>query len=49
MGVDEGGDADASIPGISTEALGATLLTLGDVDPDQHLRTPTPPIAGLLK
>jgi uncharacterized protein (DUF1501 family) len=47
VGVDEGGELDASIPGISADSLGATLLVLGDVDPDAHLRGAMP-IPGVL-
>jgi hypothetical protein len=47
IGVDEGGDPDPSIPGISAESLGATLLVLGDVDPEEHLRSGLP-IPGVL-
>ena len=47
IGVDEGGEPDPSIPGISADSLGATLLVLGDVDPEEHLRGAMP-IAGVL-
>lgn len=47
IGVDEGGDPDPSVPGISAESLGATLLVLGDVDPEEHLRGAMP-IGGVL-
>jgi hypothetical protein len=47
IGVDEGGDPDPSMPGISAESLGATLLVLGDVDPEEHLRGAMP-IGGVL-
>jgi uncharacterized protein (DUF1501 family) len=42
VGIDEGGGLDPSQPGISAEALCATLLVLGDVDPDEHLRGASP-------
>ena len=48
IGVDDGGNADTSQPGIPSEALGATLLALGDVDPAEHLRSGATPIPGLL-
>jgi uncharacterized protein (DUF1501 family) len=48
IGVDAGGDPDQSQPGISTDSLGATLLTLGDVDPAEYLRSDASPIPGLL-
>ncbi len=47
VGVDEGGDLDPGKPGISAESLGATLLLLGDVDPQQHLRGARP-IGGVI-
>ena len=47
IGVDQGGDPDQSQPGISAEALGATLLALGDLDPEEHLRG-AKPIPGVL-
>jgi hypothetical protein len=47
IGIDEGGAPDPSQPGISAEALCATLLALGDVDPDEHLRGAAP-LVGLL-
>jgi hypothetical protein len=46
IGVNEGGDPDPSIPGISAESLGATLLALGDVDPAQYVQAD--PIPGVL-
>lgn len=48
VGVDAGGDPDASIAGISPDSLGATLLTLGDLDPAEHLRSGAGPIPGIL-
>jgi hypothetical protein len=47
IGVDEGGDPDPSQPGIPAESLCATLLLLGDADPEEHLRG-AQPIAGVL-
>ena len=48
IGVDSGGAPDPSQPGISAESLGATLLTLGDIDPAQYVRGGAVPIGGLL-
>jgi len=48
VGVSEGSEPDSSLPGISAEALGASLLTLGDVDPELYLRGGASPIPGLL-
>jgi hypothetical protein len=47
IGVDGGGDPDPSQPGIPAEAVGATLLTLGDVDPAEYLRI-VDPVPGVL-
>jgi hypothetical protein len=48
IGLDEGGDLDPQVPGITTESLGASLLVLGDVDPEAHIRSGILPIPGLL-
>ena len=48
VGVGSDGGPDPSQPGISAEALGATLLTLGGVDPEQYLRSGASPIPGLV-
>ncbi len=48
VGVGLGGAPDPAIPGISAESLGATLLTLGDVDPREYLSDAAQPIPGLL-
>lgn len=48
IGVGDDGGPDPSQPGIAAEALGATLLVLGGVDPAEHLRGDAQPIAGLL-
>ncbi|MCA9709178.1 MAG: DUF1501 domain-containing protein [Myxococcales bacterium] len=48
IGVGSDGGPDPAQPGISTESLGATLLTLGGIDPEQHLRSGASPIPGLL-
>ena len=47
IGIDAGGQADPSQPGISAESLCATLLMLGDVDPEAHLRG-AQPLTGVL-
>lgn len=47
VGVDPGGNPDASRPGIPAESVGATLLVLGDVDPVEYLGGATP-IPGVL-
>ncbi len=47
IGVDAGGDPDRDQPGISAESLCATLLVLGDADPQEHLRG-AEPLAGVL-
>jgi hypothetical protein len=47
IGVDAGGAPDPSQPGISAEALCATLLVLGDADPEEHLRG-AEPLTGVL-
>ena len=47
IGVGPDGGLDMSLPGISAESLGATLLALGGVDPEEHLRGATP-IAGVI-
>jgi Protein of unknown function (DUF1501) len=48
IGVAEDGAPDPSQPGIAAEALGATLLVLGGLDPAEHLRGDVGPIPGLL-
>lgn len=48
VGVDAGGDLDPSQPGVPAEALGASLLMLGGLDPAEHLRAGVGPIPGLL-
>lgn len=48
IGVDDSGAPDPSQPGISTDAVGATLLTLGDIDPVEHVRSGAKAIAGLI-
>ncbi|MEX1365456.1 MAG: DUF1501 domain-containing protein [Nannocystaceae bacterium] len=48
LGVAPGGEPDPSQPGISAESLGASLLALGGVDPQQYLRSGASPIPGLL-
>jgi len=48
VGVDDGGGLDPSQPGIPAEALGASLLAAGDVDPAEYLRSAAQPIPGLL-
>jgi hypothetical protein len=48
IGVDPGGAPDPAQPGIPAEALGATLLVLGDVDPEAYLRSGAAPIPGVL-
>jgi uncharacterized protein (DUF1501 family) len=49
IGVDPGGSPDPSSAGISAESLGATLLTLGDIDPQEYLREGVVPIGGVLR
>ncbi|MBC8071096.1 MAG: DUF1501 domain-containing protein, partial [Deltaproteobacteria bacterium] len=49
IGVGPDGANDAAIPGISAESLGASLLTLGDVDPQEYLRDGVVAIPGLLR
>ncbi|MCX4245972.1 DUF1501 domain-containing protein [Paraliomyxa miuraensis] len=48
IGVGSDGGPDPSQPGISAEALGASLLVLGGIDPGEVLRGEVEPIAGLL-
>lgn len=48
LGVGPGGEPDPSQAGISAESLGATLLTLGGVDPEEYLRSGASPIPGLI-
>ncbi len=47
IGVDQGGDPDPTLPGIPAEAVGATLLTLGGVDPAEYLHV-IDPIPGVM-
>jgi uncharacterized protein (DUF1501 family) len=49
IGVGPDGAPDPAIPGISAESLGASLLTLGDVDPQEYLRSGVAAIPGLLR
>jgi uncharacterized protein (DUF1501 family) len=49
IGVGNDGAPDPSIPGISAASLGASLLTLGDVDPQEYLRAGATAIPGLLR
>lgn len=46
VGADSG--PDPSIAGISAESLGATLLALADVDPQEYLKATALPIPGLI-
>lgn len=49
VGVAPDGELDPALAGISAESLGATLLTLGDVDPQEYLRKHVAPIPGVLR
>lgn len=50
-GVGVGSDSmlDPAIPGISAESLGATLLTLADIDPQEYLRKGVVAIPGVVR
>ena len=48
VGVAADGAPDPARAGISTDAFGATLLSLGGLDPSDHLRTDAVPIPGLI-
>ncbi len=48
VGVGSDGGLDPSQPGIVAEAVGASLLVLGGLDPAEHLRGDVGPIPGLL-
>jgi len=49
IGVAADSTPDPSIPGISAESLGATLLTLADIDPQEYLRKGVAAIPGVVR
>jgi uncharacterized protein (DUF1501 family) len=49
VGVGPDSGLDPAQAGISAQSLGATLLTLGDVDPEEYLHKAVSPIPGVLR